>query len=33
MGSSMLADPEMLKEMDGLNDVEQANRRNRLRNP
>jgi hypothetical protein len=29
----MLADPEMLKEMDDLNDVEQANRRNRLRNP
>ena len=29
----MLADPEMLKEADGLEDVELANSRNRLRNP
>ena len=29
----MLADPEMLKEVDDLNDVELANSRDRLTNP
>jgi hypothetical protein len=33
MDSSMLADPEMLKEVDNLNDVELANSRGRLTNP
>jgi hypothetical protein len=33
MGSSMLADPEMLKEVDDLNEVELANSRGRLTNP
>jgi hypothetical protein len=33
MGSSTLVDPELLKEADGLKDVELANSRNRLRNP
>jgi hypothetical protein len=33
MDSSMLADPEVLKEVDDLNDVELANSPGRLTNP
>jgi hypothetical protein len=33
MGSSMLVDPGLLKEADGLKDVELANSRGRLTNP